>query len=166
MTITMKWHMILVALTLMTSCGMNSHGMNTQDNTIIPTPNVLATPVAYIRNMGIIEPWARSASTGENSASYLIINNGGTADTLVGVSSDIATSLELHLVENVDGVMQMKPVDGGIAIAENSVQMLQPSGYHIMMIGLTRSLVAGNSFDLTLKFANAGDVTVKVTIRR
>jgi copper(I)-binding protein len=69
------------------------------------------------------------------------------------------------MVENVDGVMKMRPVESGIPIPSNNIQPLQPGGYHIMMIGLTRDLRAGDTFDLTLTFAQAGDVTISVLVR-
>lgn len=158
-----SWFVLVFTIVLLTSCGMN-HGMTMQGQSM-PTPNVQATPVAYIKNIGLIDPWARTGTKGDNSASYLVMNNGGAADTLISVSGDIAASIELHTVENTDGVMKMKQVDGGIAIPENTIQSLQPGGFHIMMIGLSRDLSAGDTFDLTLTFANAGDVTITVTVR-
>lgn len=164
----MKFNMyaLLIAMVLLSSCGMNSTRMNMHDGAMsMPTPDTQATPVAQLRNIALIDPWARSGTKGDNSASYLVINNGGTADTLVGVQSDIAAAVELHTVENSNGMMQMKQVEGGIPIAEASMQTLQPGGFHIMMIGLTRDLVAGDTFDITLTFANAGDVTITFTVR-
>ena len=157
---------LIIAIVLLSSCGMSAQHSNMHDGAMsMPTPNTQATPVAYLRNIALIDPWARPGSKGDNSASYVVINNGGTADTLIGVRSDVAASVELHTVENSNGMMQMKQVEGGIAVAENSIQALQPGGFHIMMIGLTRDLVAGDTFDITLTFATAGDVTITFTVR-
>ena len=42
---------------------------------------------------------------------------------------------------------------------------LKPGSYHIMLIGLTRELVAGEKIDITLKFEKAGDVKVTAEVR-
>jgi copper(I)-binding protein len=171
----MKRHMIgsLVLLSItISACGMHSPANKMQHQTdmnggemVLPTPNMQAPIAASIKNIRLSDPWARPSTKGENSASYVIINNGGEADTLVAVTGVVASNLELHMVENVDGVMKMRPVEGGIPIPGNNIQTLQPGGYHIMMIGLTRDLRAGDTFDLTLTFAQAGDVTISVTVR-
>ncbi|MER3484909.1 MAG: hypothetical protein C4345_01930, partial [Chloroflexota bacterium] len=41
----------------------------------------------------------------------------------------------------------------------------KPGGYHIMLIGLTRDLKAGDRYELTLQFEKAGEVTLTVDVR-
>lgn len=149
---------------LISACGMHSGGMM-PGGMSAPTPNLASTPVASIKNILLIEPWARPGTKGDNSASYVAINNEGGADTLVAVSGDIAASIELHTVIKSNGLMQMVPVEGGIPIAANAVQVLKPGSFHIMMIGLTKDLAAGDSFTLKMTFAKAGDVTITVPVR-
>jgi copper(I)-binding protein len=45
------------------------------------------------------------------------------------------------------------------------MQLLKPGGFHIMLIGLTNELKSGDTFDITLTFANAGEITVTVPVR-
>lgn len=159
----MKIHLyaVLVIISLLTSCGMMHNTMHAGN----ATPDTQATPVVITGNIALIDPWARASTAGDNSASYVVIKNSGPADTLIAVRGDVATNIELHTVESVDGMMRMKQVDGGIVIPSNDMQILKPGSYHIMMIGLTRDLVAGDRIALTLTFANAGDVAVTVPVR-
>ena len=61
-------------------------------------------------------------------------------------------------------MMGMRKIDSLEIPAGGSVE-LKPGGYHIMLIDLTRELKAGDKFDITLKFANAGDVKVTAEVR-
>ena len=62
--------------------------------------------------------------------------------------------------------MQMMPQLDGVEIPAGGELVLEPGGYHVMLIGLTESLLAGDSFEATLTFENAGDVTVTVPVFR
>ena len=42
---------------------------------------------------------------------------------------------------------------------------LEPGGYHVMLIDLAEPLVEGDTFNLTLDFAEADDLTVEVVVR-
>ncbi|MEN9936906.1 MAG: hypothetical protein RLZZ387_3485 [Chloroflexota bacterium] len=108
--------------------------------------------------------WARPAQEG-NGAAYMILSNiGGQADRLVGVSGDVAGALELHTVENNNGVMAMRPVEG-IDIPAGGQVELKPGSFHVMMIGLNGELKAGDRIPLTLRFQNAGEVDVMADVR-
>ena len=64
----------------------------------------------------------------------------------------------------MDGnIMRMRPVPG-IDVAPGKPVELKPGGLHIMLVGLTRPLQAGESFPLTLTFQNAAPVTVIVKV--
>jgi len=100
-------------------------------------------------------------------AAYLTItNNGDEPDRLVSVTTDVAEAVEVHDVTMKDNVMEMRPLHDGLEIPAGETVSLEPGGYHLMLIGLTKSLLAGKSFDLTLTFEHAGDVTVTVPILR
>jgi len=58
----------------------------------------------------------------------------------------------------------MHPVDS-IEVPANGQVDLKPGGLHIMLIGLTGDLVAGEKIPLTLEFENAGKIQVEAEIR-
>jgi copper(I)-binding protein len=59
--------------------------------------------------------------------------------------------------------MKMEPVTG-LVIKANDAVAFAPGGLHIMLTGLRRPLVLGQSFPLTLTFAKAGPVETTVTV--
>jgi hypothetical protein len=50
-------------------------------------------------------------------------------------------------------------------VPANGEAVLKPGSFHVMLIGLTRDLVAGETMSVTLTFEQAGDVTVQAPIR-
>lgn len=126
------------------------------------------TLIAQANSSLLIESaWARpNPAVVPNSAAYLKIANTGTvADRLLEVSSDVAARVELHETRMESGMMTMRPMTGGIAIAPGATLVLAPHGLHVMLIGLRAPLEAGQAFPLALRFEQAGEVTVTVTVR-
>jgi periplasmic copper chaperone A len=99
-------------------------------------------------------------------AGYLTIHNTiGNDDALVGVSSPVATSVEIHETMSGDsGMMGMQPVDR-IEVKVGSSVILEPGGYHLMLMGVTDMPAVGETVELTLTFAHAGDIVVQAEVR-
>lgn len=117
----------------------------------------------------IRDAWARSTAGNpdENSAVYLVVENPGGADRLVGasVAGGLARTVELHVTEEVNGQMQMRPVPGWDVPPKNGKLELKPAGNHVMLIGLTKPLKVGDSVSLTLRFEQAGEIRVDAPVR-
>ncbi|MCA9862111.1 MAG: copper chaperone PCu(A)C [Thermomicrobiales bacterium] len=103
--------------------------------------------------------------TGSAAAFMLIQNGGAEDDVLLGGETEVADAVEVHEMAEVDGVMEMRPLSDGLVIPAGGEEALEPGGYHIMMFGLREDLTNGKTYDLTLHFEKAGDVTVSVTVR-
>jgi copper(I)-binding protein len=111
------------------------------------------------------QAWARaSAGGGTTGAAYLSLMGGDQPDGLVGASTPVAATAEVHETTNDNGIMKMRPV-GTVPIPPHQMVTLSPGGYHIMMTGLKHKLVAGESFPLTLTFAHTAPVTVDVKVQ-
>jgi len=133
-----------------------------------------ATPVlAQTTSPGIAitGPWARRAPGGHgqgqvaNGAVYMTIaNRGAEADALVSATSDTARIVELHEVKTEGGVMAMRPIPRMPLPAGGSLE-LKPGGYHVMLLGLTRDLHAGDTVKLTLTFEKAAPMTIEAAVR-
>jgi len=119
-----------------------------------------------VGSLKIDHPWARATPKGASvGGGYMKITNSGTApDRLVGGSTDISDSFEVHEMKMEDGVMKMRPVANGLEIKPGQTVSLDPSGYHVMFVGLNEQLMQGGHFKATLQFANAGKVDVDFTI--
>lgn len=61
-------------------------------------------------------------------------------------------------------MMGMREIDALTIPAGTTVELV-PGGYHLMLLELADDLVPGDTFDLTLTFAEAGEVTVTVEVR-
>ena len=109
--------------------------------------------------------WSRAAMAGHEGVVYLTITNDGAQDTLTGASTPVAAKAELHQSFNESGVMKMRPV-AALPIEPGKPATLAPGGYHIMLTGLTQPLKQGDSFPVTLTFANAGAVTATATVEK
>ena len=119
-----------------------------------------------VGSLKISAPWARATPKGASvGGGYMKITNTGTApDRLIGGSTDISKSFEVHEMKMEGGVMKMRPVAGGIEIKPGETVTLDPSGYHVMLVGLKKQLKQGDHFKATLEFAKAGKVEVDFTI--
>ena len=93
-----------------------------------------------------------------------ITNNGATDDRLVSVSSPAADVGQLHTMEMVGDVMKMHALPDGIVIPAGQTVTLEPSGLHIMLMGLKQALVEGETLKVTLTFEKAGSVDVELPI--
>ena len=119
---------------------------------------------AKIGNLSIDDVWARTGQPGQVSAAYMEIKNKGGADKLVAANCDCAQATELHDVKLIDGALKMVPV-AGMDVPANGEVKLKPGAYHIMLIGLSRPLVAGERLPIKLKFEKAGEVTVEAKVK-
>ena len=117
-------------------------------------------------NLRVEEPFARPAAAGQNGAAYFtIVNPTQEADQLVAVAGDIAMHVELHESVNDGGVMRMIPHPEGFPVAPGTTLQFQPGGKHVMLMNLNRALTPGESFDLVLTFANAGEIKLTVPVQ-
>ena len=124
----------------------------------------------------VSDAWARSSPSGVTmGAAYFDITSVDD-DSLVAVfvSSDIAARAEIHEVvkamdmgddasEMHDDAMSMQEMDA-LELPAGTMVQLGPGGYHIMLIDLAEPLVVGDTFDLTLDFDQAPDLTVTVEV--
>jgi copper(I)-binding protein len=115
----------------------------------------------------IREPWSRATPRGATTAAgYLSIENRGSApDRLISGTSPAAERFEVHEMTMTDGIMRMRPVQGGVALAPGATVQLQPGGYHIMLIGLKEQVKEGATVPATLTFEKAGKVDIQFDVR-
>jgi copper(I)-binding protein len=105
------------------------------------------------------------AMTGTAAVYMTIANNGADGDRLLGGETDVAQAVEIHDMADVDGMMQMRPLPEGLEIPGGSEVVLESGGLHVMLFGLTRDLPNGETYELTLAFERAGEVTLEVPVR-
>ena len=119
-----------------------------------------------VGSIHISEPWARATPKGASSgAGYLTITNNGTASDHVNcVSSDASGQCQIHTMTMDNGVMKMRPVEGGLEIKPGETITLKPSGSHIMLMHLKHPLEQGKMVAATLLFEKAGTVKIEIPV--
>lgn len=127
--------------------------------------------------------WARTSAAGQTAgAAYMEIVGGGTEDVLrsASVPASVAGTVEVHettasgaassgstgmgAMSGASGMMTMRPVDQ-IAIPADKTVILEPGGYHVMLLDLPKPLNTGDRFTVTLTFDKAGRIDVPVEVR-
>ena len=121
---------------------------------------------AQAQDIQIEDSYARAASPiAKSGAAFMhIINNGNQNDRLIAVRTDVATMPELHTHIMEDGVAKMREVEGGFELLAGETTILERGGLHIMLMGLTRPLLHGETITMTLIFEQSGELTIEVPV--
>lgn len=115
-------------------------------------------------NLHIYHPWARATPPGVPAAVYFTVESTQGSDRLVSVSTPVAAHAGMHRTVEEGGVVTMQPVESA-SVSPGALLEFAPGGYHVMLMGLKEPLAEGARFPLTLRFENAGAVTVEVVVQ-
>jgi hypothetical protein len=111
-----------------------------------------------VSNVRIPEP------AGPTGAAYLTITNDGDGDDrLVTIETDVASSAEIHESTLTNGAVSMQPVDS-VDVPAGGRAVLEPGGMHVMLIDVNQDLAVGDTVELTLVFAGAGEQAVDAEV--
>ncbi len=111
---------------------------------------------AYIRAM----PPGRSAT-----AAYLSLSNNSDRDcSIIGGSSAVAATLEIHQQLNSDGMMKMRPV-AAVTVAAGETLLFRPGGFHLMLLGVDADLVPGEAHPISLLTEDCGAIEMDAVVR-
>lgn len=110
---------------------------------------------------------ARPASQGANSGAYFTIRNGTSqSDTLLEIQVEGFGKAEVHeSYTTEEGLSGMRPA-GEIPIASGDSLLLQPGGYHVMLMKAGRDFAEGDSIYIELRFARAGSRSMQIPVSR
>lgn len=157
-----------IALALVASLALAACGE--EDGADEPTSSSTGS-ASEMEQASIVEvedPWVRATKGSEDesmSAAFMLLDNGGDMDVeIVGASSEVAETTELHEMSEVDGEMAMSAIES-IEIRPDRGQILQPGGTHIMLMGLTEELVAGDEVSVTLEFGDGSRLEVLAPVK-
>ncbi len=116
-----------------------------------PTATESAAPEAA--SVSVEDAWVKSAEEGMSAAFGTLENSGDTDVVVVGATTTASPMIELHeTVENASGEMIMQAKDGGFVIPAGDHLHLEPGGNHIMLMGLSQPIAAGDEITFTLEF--------------
>lgn len=105
------------------------------------------------------------AVAAKTAAGYMVIaNDGAEPDALIGIETPVAQKAMLHeSATDAQGVTRMTHVDR-LPIPAGDAAVLEPGGFHIMLMGLTGPLAEGQMVPATLVFEKAGRVQIEFMI--
>lgn len=112
------------------------------------------------------EAWCRPSPNGAKAGGCYVTLTAATDDRLTGGSTPRAGSLQVHEMKTENGMMKMAELTAGLPLPAGQAVALAPGGNHLMLIGLTAPLVAGETVPLTLQFASAPAITVQAQVRQ
>jgi periplasmic copper chaperone A len=133
---------------------------------VLAVAALLAGPAAAadykVGSLAVTQPWARATPKGASTgAAYLsVTNTGSKAARLSCASTEAAAKCQIHEMTMSNGVMQMRPVEGGLEIKPGQTVTLKPGGYHVMLEGLKAPLKAGDKVEAT--FTSSDGASVKI----
>ncbi|WP_372738057.1 copper chaperone PCu(A)C [Neptunomonas sp.] len=118
-----------------------------------------------LADVNVESAYVRAVPPGQmNSAAFMQLKNEGPGDiSLVAAKSQAAKNAELHTHTQDNGVMRMRQVSE-ISLPAGEVITLQPGGMHIMLIGLTQNLAAGENISLSLEFSDGSQQALEVPV--
>lgn len=108
--------------------------------------------------------WSRPAAQGTTGAGFMTLANpDAKPDALVAAESPAAREVQIHQSSMKGGVASMQrasrvpvPASGRVTFA--------PGGYHLMLMGLTKPLKAGETVPVTLTFASGAKVKASFVV--
>jgi len=134
--------LVAASVSLLTACSADTD-----------TPEANHGPAA--ESVTISDAWVKAADEGMSAAFGELHNSGESDVTVVSATTAAADMIELHeTVENETGAMIMREIEGGFVIPASGALALEPGADHIMLMGLTGALAAGQEISFTLTFSD------------
>lgn len=127
---------------------------------------LMSASLTQAADLTINDAMARAVPpTAKISAAFMtLINNANTDLAVVSAESSVAEAVELHNNTMTDGKMKMRQVNQ-IDLPAKQTTELKPGGLHVMLIGLNKALVEGETIDLTLNFSDGSSEALEIPIQ-
>lgn len=114
--------------------------------------------------VAVADALCRPTPNGRQMTGCYIDLTANTDDRLVSVTSSRAGRIEIHESKMENGMMVMTELRAGMPLPAGQKVELKPGGNHIMLLGVTQPMVAGQTVDLTLTFEKAPAVEVQAAV--
>jgi periplasmic copper chaperone A len=121
--------------------------------------------VAQTSPLIVQNAWMRKAPGSDTAAVYLVLRNTGVEPVIViGVRSPAASHVMIHESSTVGGQSRMR-MHEKLVIGPGQSVSLAPGGLHVMLSGMKKSPLIGQTVPLVLLLANGGTVQVAAIVR-
>jgi len=140
--------------------GTSTPGTSTPGTSAADASGTSATASA----LTLTDPWVKAADSGMTAAFGTLTNTSSADIRIVTATSPAATALELHeIATDASGAMVMRPKDGGFVVPAHGTHVLSPGGDHLMFMGVTAPIKAGDevTIELTAADGSVAEVTAQ-----
>lgn len=114
----------------------------------------LWTSVAWA-DVKVEDAWVRAAVPGQVATGAFMVLTADQDSQLLQADSEVAKDVQIHEMLMKDDVMRMQQVKA-INLPAKQPVALDPHGYHIMLMGLNRTLSAGDTVPIILIVKDGG----------
>lgn len=151
---------LAAALLVLTGCAPSAAAPN-QSASAVHGPDTAGQAVT------IEDAWVKSAADGMTAGFGILSNPTDREITLVAAHSDAAQRIELHetVADSASGGTTMRQVQGGLVIPSGGTLALEPGGDHLMLMGLTAPLEAGQEVRFTLTFSDESTMSFAAGVK-
>lgn len=156
--------LVIALLAVILGATAFAMGLGRDDAPALPEDAVQQNGIA------VYGAYLREPATDTAAAYFTVVNVGDETDTLKTVSSPAASSSMLHDVgkkplsedTGIDSA-SMVPT-GEVVLDPGEAMVLQPTAGHMMLEGITGTIVPGSTVNLVLVFEKAGTITIKAPV--
>lgn len=125
---------------------------------------MIVAPSAYAGEVKVSDAWTRATAPGQDSAMVQLVITSKKAAKLAGIACKDASTTEMHSMVMEGDLMKMRQVDA-INLPAGQTVDLGEAGYHLMLMGLKKPLVAGKKThcEMIVRGADGKDTKVQLS---
>jgi copper(I)-binding protein len=109
-------------------------------------------------------PWVRPTVAGQSATGMFVKLSAPSGARLVGASTPLAETVEVHMMKMEDNIMRMRALPDGLDLPAGQTVELAPGGYHLMLFKPRQAMPAGSTVPITLTFRDPDGKTSSMTI--
>lgn len=109
--------------------------------------------------------WVRSSVAGQHGTGAFMKLTPSQATQLVGASTPVAGTAEVHEMKMEGDVMKMRALPNGLELPAGKAVTLSPGGFHVMLMDLKVPLQKDTTIPMTLVFKDAKGMETKKELR-
>ena len=128
---------------------------------------ILSCNTGSSNSIEISNAWIREvpAESGITALYFDIQNSGNTEDIIVSINTPFSEKAEIHnSVIDDDGTAKMVKIEE-VTIATGDKIRFAPGGMHVMLIGLSKDINAGEEYEFNIIFQKEGKKTLKAKVK-
>ena len=110
----------------------------------------LLAGTAALAQVTVQDPWVRGTVPGQTSSGAFMTLQSAEGAKVVGVSTPVAGTAEIHEMKMEGNVMRMRALPS-LDLPKGQAVQLKPGGYHVMLMDVKQPLVKDTTVPLTLR---------------